>query len=398
MPVTTLSNKTLKTLKCPEGQLKIDFHDKACKGLTIEVRASGGRTWYLRYYNARGKQRQSRLGDVKDLSLDQARNLANKYRSMIALGENPFANKDELKLVPTLKSFISDSYMPYIKGYKRSWDTDWSLLKNHILPTFGHRYMDEVTKRDVVDFISQHRLTHKPGSVNRVIILLRYIFNLAIRWEIPGITKNPTAGVPLLEENNKLERYLTQDEAQTLFAAVKQSENVMLAFIVPMLILTGTRKREVLDAKWSEFDLDRRLWRIGMSKSGKARHVPISDGVLTLLESVPRIDGCEYVFANPATAKPYVSIYCSWNTARKTAGLPVLRMHDLRHSFASFLVNNGRSLYEVQKILGHTQIKTTQRYAHLANDTLLDAANQVAKLVPLVMPNQISAVRLIQVA
>lgn len=236
-----------------------------------------------------------------------------------------------------------------------------------------------------------------PGSVNRVLILLRYIYNCAIRWETPGITKNPTHGIPLLEENNKIERYLTQDEAQTLFEAVKQSDNKMLQYIVPMLILTGTRKREVLDAKWSEFDLERRIWRIGISKSGKARHVPISDGVFNLLQSVPRIDGCEYVFANPATAKPYVSIYCSWNTARKQAGLPDVRMHDLRHSFASFLVNNGRSLYEVQKILGHTQIKTTQRYAHLANDTLLDAANQVSKLVPLSMPSQISAVPLIQV-
>ena len=105
------------------------------------------------------------------------------------------------------------------------------------------------------------------------------------------------------------------------------------------------------------------------------------------------------MFANPVTGKPFVSIFCSWNTARKRAGLADVRIHDLRHSFASFLVNSGRSLYEVQKILGHTQIKTTQRYAHLANDTLLDAANQVSKLVPLMMtlPNQVAKVSLLQV-
>jgi site-specific recombinase XerD len=93
------------------------------------------------------------------------------------------------------------------------------------------------------------------------------------------------------------------------------------------------------------------------------------------------------------------NVFCSWDTARKRAGLADVRIHDLRHSFASFLVNGGRSLYEVQKILGHTQIKTTQRYAHLANDTLLDAANQVSKLVPLanVMPNHIEAVPLVNV-
>jgi integrase len=91
------------------------------------------------------------------------------------------------------------------------------------------------------------------------------------------------------------------------------------------------------------------------------------------------------VFANPKTHKPFVSIFCSWNTARKSVGLEDVRIHDLRHSFASFLVNNGRSLYEVQRILGHTQIKTTQRYAHLSNDSLLAAANEISKAVPILL-------------
>jgi integrase len=149
----------------------------------------------------------------------------------------------------------------------------------------------------------------------------------------------------------------------------------MLQYIVPMLILTGARKREVLDAKWQDFDCSRRIWRIPMSKSGKARHVPLSDGALALLATMPRKPDCEWAFANPETEKPYVSIFCAWNTARKSVGLSDVRMHDLRHSFASLLINSGRTLYEVQHILGHTQVKTTQRYAHLSQDTLLAAAN-----------------------
>ena len=152
-----------------------------------------------------------------------------------------------------------------------------------------------------------------------------------------------------------------------------------------MLILTGARKREVLDAKWEDFDLIRRQWRIPMTKSGRPRHVPLSEGVLQLLASIPQGKGCDPVFANPKTKKAYNSVFFSWNTARKSVGLGDVRMHDLRHSFASFLVNAGRSLYEVQKILGHTQIKTTQRYAHLSQDTLLEAANVVFKAVPLLM-------------
>ena len=113
--------------------------------------------------------------------------------------------------------------------------------------------------------------------------------------------------------------------------------------------------------------------------------MPLSTGALHLLASIPRREGCPWAFANPKTGKPYVSFYISWNTARNKAGLADVRIHDLRHSFASFLVNAGRSLYEVQKILGHTQVKTTQRYAHLSQGTLIDAADEVAKAVPLLI-------------
>ncbi len=147
--------------------------------------------------------------------------------------------------------------------------------------------------------------------------------------------------------------------------------------IILMLVLTGARKRELLDAKWDDFDLDRRAWRIPVTKSGRPRTVPLSDTALDVLAGVPRIEGCEYAFANPRTKKPFVSIFHGWDTARKRAGLEDVRIHDLRHSFASFLINAGRGIYEVANLLGHTQLKTTQRYAHLADQTLRDAVNTV---------------------
>lgn len=251
-----------------------------------------------------------------------------------------------------------------------------SLLKNHLLPRFGKRYMDEITRQDIVKMHADRKASGAAaGSANRLLIMMRYIFNLALKWEVPGIKANPCKGVPLMEENNKMERYLSVEEAQRLYEAVCKSENTMLKFIVPMLILTGARKREVLDARWEDFDLGRKAWRIPISKSGKARHVPLSDGALALLATMPRTMDCKWAFANPKTRKPYVSIFAAWNTARKNAGLADVRLHDLRHSFASLLINSGRTLYEVQHILGHTQVKTTQRYAHLSQDTLLAAAN-----------------------
>ena len=165
---------------------------------------------------------------------------------------------------------------------------------------------------------------------------------------------------------------------QRLSLTIQDSDNPQLKYIVALLLLTGCRKRELLDAEWSHFDLEHRRWRIPMSKSGKPRHVPLSDDVVSILSRLPRFDDCTYIVPNPKTKLPFNTVFCSWNTARKQAGMADLRMHDLRHSFASFLVNAGRSLYEVQNILGHSQLNTTQRYAHLSQATLLDATNAAA--------------------
>jgi len=135
-----------------------------------------------------------------------------------------------------------------------------------------------------------------------------------------------------------------------------------------------------------------------MTKTGKPRHVPLNDGAMQILASIPREPGCPWLVPNPKTGKPYVSIFAAWDTARTHAGLTDVRIHDLRHSFASLLINQGRTLYEVQHLLGHTQVKTTQRYAHLSQDTLLAASNAATRaldgyMMPVVtaMPAQLSA-------
>jgi integrase len=162
--------------------------------------------------------------------------------------------------------------------------------------------------------------------------------------------------------------------------AVEASANTQLKYIVALLLLTGCRKRELLDAKWEEFQLDRQMWRIPMhrAKTSKTRHVPLPKAAMEILSQLPRWDGCPFVVPNPDTLLPYHSVFNAWNTARKAAGLPDVRMHDLRHSCASNLVNSGQTLYVVGSILGHAQTKTTQRYAHLSTDTLLAAANAAA--------------------
>lgn len=194
----------------------------------------------------------------------------------------------------------------------------------------------------------------------------------------PGSEVNPAAGLKLFVPDNARERYLSKEETQRLRDALDQSENPQLKFIVPLLLLTGARKREILDAKWEHVSLERRTLRVPLSKSGKPRLIHLSETVMSILRQVPRFEGCPYVVPNPKTKMPFVSIFLSWNNARKRAGLAEVRMHDLRHSFASNLVNAGQSLYVVSKALDHSQIKTTSRYSHLSQETLLAAADVAA--------------------
>ena len=376
MPSIALDSNVVKSAVCPPEKSRIDLYDTLISGFIVEVRSSGSKTYFLRYRDKHGKQKQYKIGDTKSLTFEQARHAAQTLRARVVLGEDLSAEKAALKNVPTFDAFASERYMPYVKGYKRSWDTDDSYLRNHLLPKFGRMHLDEITTSDVIAFHHGMRAQgYAAGTCNRAVIMVRYMFNLAKKWSIEGAATNPAIGLPLFEENNKRDRYLKPEEVKRLYEALQLSENTQLKYIVPLLLLTGCRKRELLNAKWEHFDVERRAWRIPISKSGKARHVPLSSDVVNLLSQVPRFEGCPYLVPNPKTLVPYVTVYWAWNTVRTNAGLADVRMHDLRHSFASFLVNAGRSLYELQNILGHAQLITTQRYAHLSQNTLLEATD-----------------------
>jgi integrase len=380
---TLLTQSLVDKQTCPKGKRKVNVMDQQVSGLMLELRESGGRTWYVRYTDDRGKRFQHKLGDAQVLKLSQARQLAQEIKAKVLMGESPTEQRKSARQVPTLAAFIAERYMPYVKVHKRSWITDEILLRCHVVPQVGHKPLDRVTKAELIALFHAHRLTHKPASTNRVMHLLRYVYNLALEWEIPGVKENPTKGIRQFQENNKRERYLTPEEAKRLFLAIEASPNPLLPPIVGLLLLTGARRGEVLKARWEDIHWDQRRWRIPLPKAGEARHIPLSDQALAILasrrEAVP--EGVEWVFANPQTGKPFTNVTYSWCSAREKAGLADVRMHDLRHSFASFLINSGRSLYEVQRLLGHNHVRTTQRYAHLSQETLLSATNGVGAML-----------------
>ena len=382
MPTIRFTKQSVARQECPSGKKKIIFSDSKTKGLILEVRQSQGRTFYVRYRDEYGDQKSVRIGDATVIELSAARQKAIEILSAAALGGDPQAEKAARKNVPHLDEFFIERYLPHVKGYKRSWKSDESIYRNHIAPVFGRCRMDAITRSEVSEFHHGIRaLGYAPGTANRVLVLLGFMFNLARKWRLVLLTESPTDDVELFRLNNERQRFLAPEEVEALFDELKRSPNKQLLPIVNLLLLTGARKREVLDAEWQDFDFTQRMWVIPKTKSGRSRKVPLSDTAISLVQGLPSRKKSNFLFPNPDTGRPFRTIFYAWDTARKRAEMADLRMHDLRHSFASFLVNSGRTLYEVQRLLGHANIKTTQRYAHLSDETLSNAVNVVGNLI-----------------
>ena len=381
MPNVNLDATFVRSAVCPPGKGKIDYYDNSITGFILEVRSTGGATFHLRYRDPHGKQRQHKIGDAKSISFDKARIAAQKLRSRVVLGESPIEEKKLRRSIPTIAELYKDTYLPHLQNTRRNMTSDLSFWKIHLLPRFGHKHLDELTQQDVIYAQQSMRKDgYADGTANKWIVQIRYMYNVAKKLKIPGAEFNPGADIKQITVEGR-ERFLSSDETERLRIAVEESENPQLKYIVALLLLLGCRKRELLDSKWEQFDLERRSWRIPLSKSGKARHVPLSSAVVGFLAQLPRWNGCHYVVPNPKTLKPFTGIHVSWNTARKRAGLADVRMHDLRHTFASNLVNAGHSLFVVSKALGHATTQMSERYAHLSNETMLAAADAAANAV-----------------
>ncbi len=378
MPKASLDAQFVRSATCPPGKAKETYYDDAITGFVIEVRSSGGITYYLRYRNAHHRLRQIKIGDAKSISFDKARTAAERLRSRVVLGEDPCEEKQVRRTIPTVAELYRDVYLPHMQKTRRNMESDLSFWKNHLMPRFGSRHLDEIKPADVLDAqTSLNEAGYAPGTANKFVVQLRYMYNVAKRAKVPGAEVNPAAEIKQYRVEGR-ERFLSAEEIERLRVAVARSENTQLKHIIALLLMLGCRKRELLDAKWDQFDMERRTWRIPLSKSGKARHVPLSVAAVAFLEQLPRWTGCPYVVPNPRTKLPFTGITESWKTALRRANIKECRLHDLRHTFASNLINAGHSLFVVSKALGHANVQQTSRYSHLSNDTLLAAADAAA--------------------
>jgi len=376
MPKAKLSAAFALTACCEEGRRKTDYYDDgtSCTGLVLEVRASGKSTWHLRFENAQGRQCQVKLAKVEDATFDQVRRKARQLRSEVTLGGDPAAAKAAVKAVP-LYSELSTMHLADAKLHQRSYATTEMYVRRHIIPKWGRVRLTDIDGRAVAQWLAAKRDEGlAPATVVKIKAIFGRSFELGLRWGIAGCDKNPVREVQSKPLNNARERFLSTEEARRLLAAASKSRNTQLASVIGMLLLTGMRVSELLSTRWENVKVDRRSVYIPTSKTGRSRHVPLAQAAVDIIKRLPHVEGAVFLFPSPNDpAKHLTTIKHGWQTARDSADLPGLRIHDLRHSAASFMVNSGVDLFAVGKVLGHANVASSARYSHLAQDTLLAA-------------------------
>ena len=373
MPKIKIDSAFAATATCPTNKIKVTYWDTQISGFVLEVRSSGSATYAMRYIDEHGTQRQHRIGGRGDITFDQARKKARELRSKITLGGNPATDRATRKAIPTYNQ-LADQHLAYAKTYQKTPEHVDTTLRCHLRPKWGKMRLTEIKPQAISQWLADLRENGlAPATVEKIRVTFHRSFELAAKWQIPGGETNPLRAVPRPKFDNRKEKFLSKEEAVRLVAACEKSPNSQLASIVQLLLLTGARKQELLKARWEHVDLERKAWLIPDSKTGKARYVPLSSAAIEVIEGLRKWDKCPWLLPNPKTLEPYSGLKSAWTTAREKAGLPDLRIHDLRHSAASFMINAGTDLYAVGKVLGHADYQSTMRYSHLANDTLLAA-------------------------
>lgn len=388
MPVIKLTPEFLATsLICPAGQRRIEYcdghHRDAVPGLYIEVRntSPGHGTFYLRYKDQAGKTCHAKVGRTTDLDLDAARERARTLRARIALGADPVAEKKAASKVLTYSQFFEQEYLPFIKPRKRSCKKDESMYRLRLKKEFGNLRLDQIRRQHIATFHNSLKEKGLSGATSdHHLKLLRFSLNIAVRFEL--LASNPAAMIPCFNEFNQVDNRLSDQELKRLLSALRDA-GTPISKIALMLAATGCRQSEITSLRWENCDLANRLIYIEQenSKSKRRRAVPLNDMAMEIIQSLTKRKGADFVLENPRTKTRYFSVHKGWDQLRCAAGLPHLRLHDLRHLAASRLASAGESIYVISKLLGHANVVTSERYSAVSDSAIRTASENLARLL-----------------
>jgi integrase len=370
----------VRLLALPAKGNKVTY-DTEVRGFGVRVTAAGAVAFVLNYRRrSDALERRYTIGSYPDWCVAAAREKAKELKRHVDNGGDPVGEHTAERAAPTVADlcdrFIEEhvaKQRPYTQRAYRA------IIRDDILPALGK------LKVAAVDFAHIERLHHKvtlraPVLANRVLAVASKMFNLSIRWRMRP--DNPCKGVERNKEHHR-RRYLTPDELGRLQAALAEHPNQGVVDAVRLLLLTGARRGEVLGARWDQFDLVAGTWSKPPTTTKQREHhqVPLATPARELLARLRKQAEGPFVFPGRNGKQAKQNLTHSWHLICKAAGITGLRIHDLRHSFASSLVGAGLSLPIIGALLGHSEPRTTSRYAHLAHDPLREAVERHGALI-----------------
>lgn len=363
----------------PENK-DVIIRDSELKGFLCKITPKGKKVYMLYYRTKDGRERKPAIGVHGHITCYQARDIALKWLAEIAQGKDPSESKQTHRSSLNIADLAERYLMEYAEHHKksRSVEHDKYLLTNHILPEIGKIKIKSLTNRDLENLHRKRK--HISITANRCLSLLSKMLNLAEKWGLRDDAGILCKHIDKYQETKRA-RFLSIEEIEKLSEILKEltmyrSESPSVLNAIKLLLLTGCRLTEILTLKWDYIDLKNHRINFPDSKTGK-KTVYISPLVIELLEKIQKVENNDYVVTGTIAGRHLVNIQKPLRRIRKLAGLDDVRIHDLRHSFASIGAASGLSLPIIGALLGHSQTQTTARYAHLIGDPLKKAASVI---------------------
>jgi integrase len=338
------------------------------------LRLTVGAKTFVYERRIKGRPRRITIGQYPDFSIETARKAVQEINLRVWRGEDPTRSQKDSTFAQLEEAYFERHANKHKR--ERSRDDDRAHLKNHVPGSWRTRRLSDITRDDVEKLHAKLGNENGHYPANQTIRLLRCMFNLGGSWSMFSADK-PAAKIRLFKET-KRERYLKPEELQRVNAVLIQEQDWRWKSLFPLLHFTGCRLSELLFAKWSYVDLDQRVLTLPMTKDGDKHILPLSTPAAMILEKMPGArNKDDYLFPNTNKNKAEKA----WSRIRERAGIPDVRIHDLRHTLASWMAGEGYSLQMIGKALNHAQTSTTERYSHLDLDPIRRALEQTAALM-----------------